>query len=362
LRLTKVIENNLFLVFLLGYHFLFSLLNWNYFSENGGDAAFYWFQSDVSKHKTFSDVLHYGSDVVLLLNYPFAKLLGLDIRWGFFIYSLIGYFGILQFYRLCKLLLNKRLVFKGYELYLLLVLLPNLHFWTAGLGKESLCFLFVATILLELAKGNFKSISLFLSAFLLILIRPHIAILVLFSIVLVYFFSSKLNLKQRILIAVSSGILFSGLFYMFLQLSEIKRLDLDRIRRFNEFSLLSFKNSGSYVPIIEYSYPYKFFTFYFRPLFNEIPTMFGMVLGFENIVWLLFHLVAFTWLIINWRKITFASIHKIIIVFMIISGIVIVQRYSGLGIFARTKIMTQPFMGIVLFWILSFGKNKMKNE
>jgi len=351
-----------FFAFLLGYHFLFTFLNWAYFKENGGDAAFYWFQTTSSASKTFWDLFNYGSDFILLLNYPFVKLLGLDIRWGFFIYSLIGYLGILQFYQLCKFFLSEKLCFKGFNLCFLLPLLPNLHFWTAGLGKESLCFLFIATILLELAKEKFKSFSLLLSGLLLILVRPHIALLLLFSVAIVYFFSSKLNLKQRIFVACGFLVLSSGLFYMFLQLSKIKRLDFERMQRFNEFSLLSFKNSGSYVPIIDYSYPYKIFTFYFRPIVNEIPTLYGTVLGIENLLILVLHILAFLWFCINRKKIEFSPVLNIIIVFTLISGIVIVQRYSGLGIFARTKIMMQPFFCIVLLWLLSFGKNKINNN
>ncbi|KGO97172.1 hypothetical protein [Flavobacterium enshiense] len=346
-------SEKVFLVFLSGYHLLFTFLTWDYFSGKSGDAAFYWFEIQSSVSKSFSDLFHYGSDFVLLLNYPFAKLLGLNIGWGFFIYSLIGYLGILQFYRLCQLFLNKKYLFKGFESYYLLLLLPNLHFWTAGLGKESLCFLFIATILLELAKDNFKSPAMLLSAFLLILIRPHIALLLLFSVAVVYFFSNKINLKQRILIACGSLVLFSGLFYMFLQLSKIKRFDFDRIKYFNEFSLLSFKNSGSYVPIIEYSYPYKIFTFYFRPFINEIPTVYGLALGLENVVVLLLHIGALLLFFLNYKKIDFPLVFKIILCFALLSGLLIVQRYSGLGIFARTKIMMQPFVLLVSLWIIA---------
>lgn len=355
-------KESLFLVFLLGFHFLFVFFNWSYFKENGGDAAFYWFQTPSSASKSFSELLHYGSDFVLLLNYPLAKIIGLDIRFGFFIYTLIGYFGLLQFYRLCKFYLKGKLVFKGFSVWVLVLLLPNLHFWTAGLGKEPLCFLFLSTILLQLSKEKYISVALWISMILLILIRPHIALLLVISVFLVCFFNSKMNLKQRIFMAFVTLVLSSGLLYMFLQLSQIKRLDLERIKRFNEFSLLSFKDSGSYVPIIDYPYPYKVFTFYFRPLFNEIPSFFGIVLGIENVLVLLLHFFAIGCLWSNWKRISFSTVQKIILVFALISGLVIVQRYSGLGIFARTKIMIQPFVCCVLLWILQFKNRKKYNE
>lgn len=347
---------------LLVYHLSFSIFNWNYFAENGGDASFYWFQTAASASKSFSDLKWYGSDLILLLNYPLAEGIGLDIRWGFFIYSLIGYLGIVQFYRLCAVFNEKRPVFQCFNVYLSILLLPNLHFWTAGLGKEALCFLCIATLFFEIAKGNFKSAFFVISAILLILIRPHYALLVLFSIAAIYLFNSKLKLKKRLAIGIVSSVLLYGLFYIVLQLSEIKRMDFDRIARFNEYSLLSFKHSGSYVPIIEYSYPYKIFTFFFRPLLNEIPTFFGIVLGIENLLVLLLHCIAFIWFCFNYKRITFQPVHTVIVIFTLISAIVFVQRYSGFGIFARTKVMMQPFMCLVLVWILSFRKKEIKSE
>lgn len=363
MRLKTTGNHFFFLAFLLGYHLLFTFLNWNYFAENGGDAAFYWFDIDASAQKSLTDLKYYGSDVLLLLNYPLAQYLNLDIRIGFMLYSLLGYLGILQYYRLCLSYSDRKpFVFKGLNLYFLLLLLPNLHFWTAGLGKEPLCFLFIATIILEFSKGNFKSVSLVLSVCLLILIRPHIALLLLFAIASVYFFSYRFNLKQRALVLLGTSVVSCGLIYMLLQLSEIKRVDFERIQRFNEFSLLSFKDSGSYVPMIEYSYPYKVFTFYFRPLVTEMPSLFGIVLGIENLAVLLLHLIAFIWFCINYKKIRLLSIHRIICIFILISALIVVQRYSAFGIFARTKVMMQPFMLCVLLWILSFRKKELKSE
>ncbi|MCG2611280.1 hypothetical protein LZZ90_07155 [Flavobacterium sp. SM15] len=355
-------KENVFWVFLLGYHFLFIFLNFKYFSENGGDASFYWFQAKASQGKTLTDLFHYGSESLLLFNYFFAKVLNLNILFGFVLYGCIGYLGILQFYRLCKLLLKDRLSFKGISLGCILVLLPNLHFWTAGLGKEAFCFLFIATVFLEFAKERFASLAMIFSMLLLAVIRPHVANLLLFSVVLVYFFSNRLTFKKRMILLIGSSVSLSILFYMFLQLSKIKTFDLERIKRFNEFSLLSFKNSGSYVPIIEYSYPYKVFTFYFRPLANEIPTFYGIVLGVENAVILLLHLTALLIVVLNWKRICFQPVMKIILVFALISGILIVQRYSGLGIFARTKIMIQPFVCLILLWILTFRKIAQTDE
>lgn len=352
--LAAVIKKNRLLLFLLGYHLIFTYFSWDYFMKNGGDAAFYWFQTDASKNRPFHDLFHYGSDVLLLFNYLLAKVLQLDILVGFFIYSFLGFLGIVQFYRLGKVLLKDAASLFGINCVFLLLLLPNLHFWTATLGKEPLCFLTIATILLEIAKNEYKSVKIIAALLLLMIIRPHIALFLLTAMMVVFFFGKQLKLKQKFLLGAvfSIGIAIAG--YMVLQLSEIRFLNWNRIQRYNEYSLLSFKDTGSYVPMIAYSYPYKLFVFWFRPLPGEFSTFLGWGLSLENSVWLCLHLAALFVIVKKWQRIHFTAVMKIIMIFAVISAIIIVQRYSGFGIFARNKIMMQPFVGLVLLWVLTF--------
>ncbi len=346
-------SNSKLIAILAGYHLLFTFFAYNFYIKNGGDATFYWLQLKTSAAKEWFDFFTYGSDFILFLNYPFVKIFHWDIAFGFLLYSSIGFFGILQFYRLLRFHIGDRLRFFGWDFLPVILFLPNLHFWTAMLGKEALCFLFIATILLAVSKANYLSVSNIISVFFLCVIRPHIALMLLFSIFLCFLLFGTWRWKTKLIASAIAIAAFSGLFYMFLQLSKIKRFDFGRLQRFNEFSLLSFKNSDTYVPIIEYSYPYKLFTFYFRPLLNEIPSFYGLALGLENGLVLTLHLVVLVLFLRHYRKLVFPLVFKVILLFAVISGLLIVQRYSGFGIFARTKIMIQPFFMVVLLWIIA---------
>ncbi|KGO89384.1 hypothetical protein [Flavobacterium suncheonense] len=348
------IKSNRFLLFLLGYHLIFTYFSWDYFVENGGDAAFYWFQTEASRNRLLCDLFHYGSDVILLFNYFFANILHLDIVFGFLLYSLIGFLGILQFYRLGKALMNGCTTVFGIDFLFLLLLLPNLHFWTATLGKEPVCFLLITAVLLEICQKKYFSIKLIVAFLLLMAIRPHIALFLLTAVMFVFFFGKQLKPMQKLLSGLVFLIVAAVAGYMVLQLSEIRYPDWERIRYFNEYSLLSFRDSGSYVPMLDYSYPYRLFTFWFRPFPGEFTTFLGWGLALENIVWLLLHLTALFLLARKWQQLHFTPVMKIILLFAVISAVIIVQRYAGFGIFARTKIMLQPFTGLVLLWILTF--------
>lgn len=351
-------SNSKLIAILVGYHLLFTFFAYNFYMENGGDAAFYWLQLKTSASKEWFDFFTYGSDFIVFLNYPFAKIFHWNIAFGFLLYSSIGCIGIVQFYRLLRFHIGDRLRFFGWDFLPLILFLPNLHFWTAMLGKEALCFLFIATILLAVSKAKYFSISTIISVLFLSIIRPHIALMLLFSIFLCFLLFEKWQWKTKLIASVVAMTVFSGLFYLFLQLSKIKRFDFDRLQRFNEFSLLSFKNSDTYVPIIEYSYPNKLFAFYFRPLLHEIPSFYGLVLGLENSLILVLHLVAFALFLRHYKEVVFPLVFKAILLFAVISGLLIVQRYSGFGIFARTKIMIQPFVMVVLLWIIAQIANK----
>lgn len=355
----KIDEHFYFLLFLGIYHLFFVFISFDYVTKNGGDAFLYWLQTESTQHKSWFDFFSYGTDAVLFLNYPFAKLLSISFFFGFVLYALIGFFGFIQLYRLALLMMRSEEMTKAskYLLYAFL-LLPNTHFWTAMIGKEAIIFAALSTLFLKAYQQKFTSVAFVLSFLIVFIIRPHVAFMLLFTLLIVLLFSSKMNVKQKTITfgSISAMLLIS--FYMFLQLSEIKRLDWSRIQRYNLFSLRSFEGSGSFVPIENYSYPMKLFTFYFRPLFENPDNLIYWVLSVEN-SFLLMLLSVGVFLVVKYRSIFCKDdFSKFIILFCLIGGLLFTQRYSGLGIFVRTKIMFLPYLGIVLIAFI----NKFWNE
>ena len=268
---------------------------------------------------------------------------------------MIGFFGILKFIQCAELAFRDSFEFKGMNLLYLVFLFPNLHFWTATLGKEPLVFYCIASVFYALISKKFYTPSFILGSLLLIVIRPHVAMMLFTSIAIVLLFQKQYNLKTRLaigLVAFSSILL---LLYLSLQLSEINYLNWNRIQYFNQYSILSFKHSGSYVPMLEYNYFHRFFVFNFQPLFFDAHTTLSWLASFENVLVLLIHSVALFFVIKFYYKINFQEWMKIAFAFALISSILYVQRYANLGIFMRTKMMFQPFVLIALFYIIEQG-------
>lgn len=354
--LTNIIEkahtkcsNYKFVLFL--YHLFFIYLAYQLRINRGvSDSHSYWAQNININEYSWSYFADYGAHFILFLNYPLLKL-GLPFWVGFLIYGLIGYLGILKWIEFSEKVLGK-IIFKGYDILPVLFFLPNLHYWTATLGKEPLVFFAIAYVfnfLVDLKKSKIKLAIAFL---VLLLIRPHVALMLLFSIIVVMLFQKRFSFKKKLIVLISSVGLFFILFYMVLQLTNIRYLNWNRIVYFNEYAILSFRKSRAYVPMLDYSIGYKLFSLNFRPLFFDAYNIWTLLASFENILTVLFYIFAIQFLFRNFKNIHLPYWSKVVFLFTLISSFIYVQRYANLGIFMRTKIMFQPFMWISFLSII----------
>ena len=326
------------------------------------DAHLYWGKKFDITQNSWSDFASYGTDFILFLNYPFIKL-GFPFWSGFLIYGIIGFLGIVKWIQWIEIVFGNKVLFRGINVLPILYFLPNIHIWTSAIGKDVLVFWGIATIFYAMAINHYKSYSFILGVFLVLLIRPHVALMLVVAIGIVQVLSNRYSIKKRLMIGGGAIVLFSLFSYMVLQLSGIKRIDFDRIKYFNDFSITSFKDSGSYVPMLEYNWFYKLFSFNFRPLFYDSNSVLQHLASVENLFSLLIHLLTLVFVIKNNKNLYFPQWVKISFLFVLISSVLFVQRYANLGIFMRTKIMFQPFLLVALLFLIKqslfFEKDKV---
>ena len=336
------------------YHCFFIYLAYTIRINRGiSDSLFYWAKTfDINKYSWFS-FAEIGTSFMLFLNYPFIKL-QLPFWFGFLLYGIIGFFGVLIYIRWIHLVLGEKLLWKGINILPFFYFLPNLHFWTSGLGKEPVVFFGIASVFYALSSNQYKSFSFLVGSVLVIAIRPHIAMMMFLTIILVSVFRNDISFKRRFLIGSLSSLLTVGLTYIVFQMTHIRYWNWERINYFNEYSILSFRSSGSYVPMLEYNWFYKLFSFYFRPLFYDTNSVWGILVSIENTFILFIHCVAL-FFILRFRTIIYPEWVKYVLVFTIICGLIYIQRYANLGIFIRTKMMFQPFTIIALLFIIKQG-------
>lgn len=350
-----------FHIILFFYHLLFICFLYYFVSVQGGDAHLYWGKTvDLDQYSWF-DFAEYGTKFILFLNYPLIKL-GLPFWFGFLVYGTIGFFGILKWMQWSSLLLKDTLTYKGFNFLYLIFLLPNLHFWTASLGKEALIFYGLAAIFYAITTQKYFTFSAILGSLMVLIIRPHVALMLCAAIGLVYLFQKDRALKKRIALATVFLLVGLGLLYMVFQLSAIRYWDWERITYFNEYSILSFRHSGSYVPMLEYNYFYQWFSFHFRPLFFDAGTLAMILASFENGIILVLYITALFFGLKFYHKINISIAMKTVFLFTFIASVLYIERYANLGIFMRTKMMFQPFMTVALVLIIQQGITLMKQK
>ena len=125
---------------------------------------------------------------------------------------------------------------------------------------------------------------------------------------------------------------------------------------------MSFKNSGSYVNMLDYNYLYKWFSFHFRPLFYDTNNFYMILASIENLIYLIIFVLVSIFLFLYYKKIVFYDWMKIIFLFNLLGTVLYVERYANLGIFMRTKVMFEPFLLISFLSILLQSKSILQNK
>jgi hypothetical protein len=342
-----------FTVFLFIYHLFFIGIAYVLRMHKASDAQLYWAQNFNVNLYSWSDFTHYGSDIIILFNYPFIKL-GFPYWSGFLIYGMVGFLGILKWMDLAQLIFKDFFVYKKYNLLYVLFLLPNLHYWTASLGKEALVFWALASIFYTIYTQKFDSKSFIVGILLLLLIRPHILLMLISACALTVLFQKKYSIKCKSFVVLSAMIILPILVLMVFQLTKIKYWNWSRIERFNNYSIVSFRHSGSYVPMLEYNYFEKLFALNFRPFFLDASTIWAIFASIENMIALTMFCITCVILLVYAKKVKFPSWVIVIVVYFAIASLLYIQRYANLGIFMRTKIMYQPFLYLVFLYYFKY--------
>ena len=154
---------------LLVYHLLFAWIGFQYIMANSGDAQRYWFLGQDLSNSSWTDFLKPGTDVVKFLTFPLVKFFNLPFWSGFLIFSLLSFAGALIVYRTLMRIAGSNV--KLQVLAMLLMLLPNLHFWTSLIGKEALILIPLTVFCAELSRKRYFSILLLISALAVAVIR-----------------------------------------------------------------------------------------------------------------------------------------------------------------------------------------------
>ncbi len=347
-----------FLDRLFAYHFFVAIVFSFIVAQGGGDAIVYWNFPKNNELSAVMDVIDRGSasGTIYLLNYFFAHILDLSFLTGNLIYALLGYLGFVYYYRISKILFTDINVFKNFKLFGIplfpwIWFLPNLHFWSSGIGKDTVLFLCIAMFTYSLLNVKKRYIALLLSVILSLTIRPHITLFLIIAFGLAYTMDGRLKGYQKLLIGAVFVVSFASIFNYVLDFVQLESLETTEIESYTakKAANLNQADSSSGLDISGYPYPLKVFTFLYRPLFFDVNGVLAILASVENLILLIFTFQLFrNRPIRSFRKAPFLL--KGSLLFFLMGALSFSLILGNLGIMLRQKNMFFPLFLIFGFW------------
>ncbi|MEH6765242.1 MAG: hypothetical protein V7655_12135 [Aequorivita antarctica] len=321
-------------------HLLFTFLYYYLTLDNVADAIGY-YRRVLYLYDSWGETFGQGTTFIYFTLYPLVKFFGLSYFGSYFIYSFLG---LLGFYYLLNVLIN--ITDKKWSNWFYILLLPNAHYWTVGIGKDSLIF-FGISFLVYLYFFKKKWFLYIFPLLLVAFIRLHTLFFILTAFGATQILLNKtIKISTKILVFVLlGGILF--VLFPFL-MARVGFVDTESI--LSQFEDLAGQKieGGSSIYMGDKTLLVKWLSYMFRPLFYDVFNVLSLIVSFENALWLAFFYKIFK----NSRKKIQVKYQEFYwFTFSAVFFITIPAAYLlyNLGIAVRQKTMIVPFLFILVF-------------
>ncbi|MCF6129897.1 hypothetical protein L1S35_09435 [Flavobacterium sp. AS60] len=340
------------------YHLAFFGIYYVYALFNPSDSKLY-FKVASESQDLWPLLFVPGTKFISFFAVPFTSL-GISYMSVMLICAWMGYVGFVYAYLFFKenITINVK-VFKRFDLLTLLLFLPNMHFWTVSLGKGSIIFMGLMVFVYAVRFPQKRIIALLIGSFFVYMVRPHIMFFVLVGVMVGLITGrQKLSAGVKILvIAASIGFLIAAS-NSILAVADLQNSE-NIVDDFEQFSVQRaeglYEKAGSGVDMSNYPLPFKFFTFWFRPLFVDSPSVLGIFSSLENLIYLFLFAK-----ILNRRFLMFIrrapSMVKMAAITFLTTSFAMTFVMSNLGIIMRQKAMVMYFGFFVIYYFLANEK------
>jgi len=344
------------------YHMFFGLVYWTYAQINRSDSVNYF--NHTFAWRNWFDAFSAGTDFVEWMAFPFVIWLGFNYDMMMFLTTWLGFWGFVYFYCFFKENLRFNPKFEGWDAITIFMFLPNMHFWTASLGKGAIIFAGIGFLIYGLSWPAKRIGHIAFGSFLCYMIRPHVLFAILIGMGVGFILGKeKVPAYQKYLVvffAIGMSI------YVYEDLIVYLGYDPNNlVESFEEESALNagrLASAGSGVDMTSYSLPMKLFTFWFRPLFVDSPNVIGLIVSMENALYIYMFSKILRKDFITYIKIAPAMVKMSAVVFISIS-ISMTFVMSNLGIIIRQKSQIMYFMLFVIVAFMDWQKtNRIKKR
>jgi hypothetical protein len=351
------VANNLLLnrklsLLLLVWHTMFCFFYWFYTSFNLADANNYYETSFFGQYEWSP-----GTKIIVSFTTVLTQVFGLNKLNSFLVYNLFGTSALLLLSSIFLTQAIKKDVFFS-RVFLILLLMPTLSFWSCSIGKDSPAFFSSCLASFSMSKFNERKHLFLLSVVIMLLVRPHIGIIMIVAFGLSIVLGQGVNLSAKVLFLLTTVV--AGLFlapflseYIGLQDNISIESTTDYVAKRQSYNL----EGGSSVDISEMPFYLQIFTYLFRPLFLDANNVMGVAVSVDNLLLLAFSVryLPYVFITILTRQslsIYFNTFYTLIVL------IVLAPTTSNLGIAIRQKTMILPS----LLFLVSVAVNNILVE
>ena len=342
---------------LFGYHLLFSAIFHHYILRHGGDSVRYWNLSADASQGAVTWMEHWGLSTFFVqwFNYLPSRVVGLSYGSGNVLYACISFLGFSKLILLGYQAWGERNGHWMSRTWVLLLFLPNIHFWTAGVGKEALLWVglvYAVAFFQDFRRYSSGSLAVLLS----FAVRPLNGAILLILLGIRLFTTKSSKLRGKWIWVGLLVLLIAGAGYRLLYQTHMPSLTLSALEEFSkgQFAFLEGFRAGSEFPMHTYSWPRRVWTIAFLPLDSGNGSIWHIAAAVENgFSLLLLVLAGVSWIGAGVK----ASIPRFLIYGMAV-GIFLILAYgltlNNLGIIMRMKSVYMLFFLLTAWYILNF--------
>jgi hypothetical protein len=322
---------------LLALHLAASVAFYEYALTSSADAALYYYDTTGLRRSE----MELGTIFTIKLVQSIKGAVGGTYLDHFLLFQALGFWGILLLQRCidhARQTFGDALTIAPYWV----LFLPGLHFWTGAIGKDSPLFLGVSLALWATIRLSTRAMWFALAVFIMLLFRPHIALLATAALAAGAFFGSRSGALAKISLVVVALVAVSIIAGTVERTLTVNLSDPSSVGAFLEKQ----QQRAQWIPgatnLQDAFVLVRLFSLLFRPLFVDASGAFGLVSSAENLVYL-FIFAFMTW---AWREgiIAFRSALIVRFAFFFAAGVTILLTltYYNVGLGLRQKTMFMP--------------------
>ncbi|MCX0346045.1 hypothetical protein NVV27_09935 [Acinetobacter radioresistens] len=330
------------------WHTLFSVFFYFFTLANTADALGYYSKSLDSAFRFYP-----GSPFI----YYFSSLFSVGLDSSYFnvtlVYNLFGLLGLIFLY-----LSVKKYIEKLTGIWIFLLFIPSMSFWSSGLGKDAISFFSICLFLYTITTSKKEYILIPFSFFLMFMVRPHIALMMIVSFILYFIIKSKVHILFKIMTLpiIVAGIIFSSGFVQ--QYVGLEEVSIDSVNDYVDQRQGYNQSGGSSIDLQSMSYPMQIFTYIFRPLPFEAHSTLALFTSIENTI--LLFLFIYILFISKFRLYSFVEGKNTwLLIYAFLTCSMLAITTANLGIATRQKWMFMPiFIYLLIYAFYRYKHNQ----